>query len=60
MGEGIGQHDDSDDQMTEMLVVFLWFIIGVGIAFVIISVICVWEFTIGIKKSINKLYNGNL
>jgi len=41
-----------------MLVLFFKFLIGVAIAYILALMCFVLEFTIGIKRSIKKLYKG--
>jgi hypothetical protein len=58
---GAGTIDfSSEDHRTEAIIKFLRFLLGAAIAYVITSILCVWEFTIGIKKSIKKLYTGKI
>jgi hypothetical protein len=50
----------SEDRRTEAMVVFVKFLLGAAIAYAILSILCIWEFTIGIKKSIKHLYRGHI
>ena len=43
---------------TKAIVCFLWFLVLAGVAYVVVSVLCVWEFTLGIKESIKSLRKG--
>jgi hypothetical protein len=56
-GEIGGKIIDADDQQTEALITLIKFLIVIAVACVIMSLVCIWEFTIGIKKSIKQLYN---
>jgi hypothetical protein len=53
LGGVIGSHKDVD--RTEF---FLTFLEVFGVTYVIVSVLCIWEFTIGIKESIKNLFCG--
>ena len=59
-GGNISPEVDSDDRRAHMLATFLKFLFVAGGVFLIVIVLCVWEFTIGIRKSIKKLYNVNI
>jgi hypothetical protein len=57
-GKYIAQDEASDERRTQMMVSFLKFLIGAAITYVIVILLCVWEFTIGIKESIKNLLMG--
>jgi hypothetical protein len=42
------------------MIAFLKCLIGAAIAYVVIFLLCIWDFTTGIKKSIKKHYNGQI
>ena len=52
LGGVIGSHQDVD--RTEFLLTSLEVL---GVVYVIVSFLCIWEFTIGIKESIKNLFN---
>ena len=61
LGAGIGGTaiDLSDgDKRTDAMVAFIWYVIIAAVIYVIVSVLCIWEFTIGIKESIKNIFNG--
>jgi hypothetical protein len=49
-----------DERMTRDLNLLAIALKGLGIAYILIILLCVWEFTIGIKHSIKKLYRVNI
>jgi hypothetical protein len=59
IGDGIIDDDlGSDDRKTRVLIAALKFLIALSVLYATVAILCIWEFTIGIKKSINRLFIG--
>ncbi len=60
-GDGsINPDSDSDERRAYLLGDFFRFLAVAGVVFLVVTFLCVWEFTIGINKSIKQLYRGNI
>jgi hypothetical protein len=57
-GGGISPEWDSYNRRESMVDDFVRFLKIAAVVFLVELALCVWEFTIGIKKSIKNLYKG--
>jgi hypothetical protein len=51
---------DDAHRRASMLNKFFDFLAALGIVYLVVMALFAWEFTIGIKNSIKRLYNSNI